>query len=59
MMFERDCLRFIAPLDPNEGQRYTDPIREEDRAYELENIYKLTTEQHDYINSTADGNLSW
>jgi hypothetical protein len=40
MTFERDGLRFIAPLYPDEGQRYTDPIREEDHAYELENIYK-------------------
>jgi hypothetical protein len=59
MTFERDGLRVISPLDPDEGQRYTKPIREEDRAYEPENIYKLTTRQHDYINPTSDGNLSW
>jgi hypothetical protein len=59
MTFERDGLRVIAPLDPTEGQRYTEPIREEDHTYELENIYKLTTRQQDYINPTADGNLSW
>ena len=34
-------------------------MREEDHAYELENIYKLTARQQDYINPTADGNLSW
>jgi hypothetical protein len=45
--------------DPDEGRRYTEPIREEDHAYELENIYKLTTRQHDYINPTIDGNLRW
>jgi hypothetical protein len=28
MNFERDGLRFIAPLYPNEGRRYTEPIRE-------------------------------
>jgi hypothetical protein len=55
MNFERDGLRVIAPLDPNEGQRYTKPIREEDHAYALENIYKLTTRQHDYINPTLTG----
>jgi hypothetical protein len=59
MTFEKYGLRVISPLDPDEGQRYTDPIREEDRAYELENIYKLTTRQHDYINPMANGNLSW
>jgi hypothetical protein len=33
MTFERVVLRFIAPLDPDEGPRYKDPIREEDHAY--------------------------
>jgi hypothetical protein len=50
MTFEGDGLRVIAPLDLDEGHRYTKPIREEDHAYELENIYKLTTRQQDYIN---------
>jgi len=45
MMFEGDGLRVISPLDPDEGPRYTEPIREEDHVYELENIYKLTTRQ--------------
>jgi hypothetical protein len=38
MTFEGVGLRFIAPLDPDEGPKYTEPIREEDHAYELENI---------------------
>jgi hypothetical protein len=59
MKFERDGLRVIAPLDPDEGSRYIEPIREEDHAYELENIYKLTGRHQDYINPTTDGNLSW
>jgi hypothetical protein len=59
MAFEVDFLRVIAPLDSDEIRRYTKPIREEDHAYELENIYKLTTKQQGYINPTEDGNLSW
>jgi hypothetical protein len=59
MKFERYGLRFIAPLDLDQGQRYTEPMKEEYRAYELENIYKLTTKKQDYINPTSDGNLSW
>jgi hypothetical protein len=59
MNLEGDGLRVIAPLDPGEGQRYKEPIREEDCAYELENIYKLIARQQDYINPIADGNLSW
>jgi hypothetical protein len=54
-----DDLRVITPLNPNEGRRYTEPIREEDRDYELENIYKLTTGQHDYINPTTNQNIIW
>jgi hypothetical protein len=45
MTFEKYGLRVIAPLDPDEGQRYTKPIREEDHAYELENIHKLIARQ--------------
>jgi hypothetical protein len=59
MTFEGDGLRFITPLDPDEGTRYIEPIREEDRAYGLENIYKLTARQQDYINPATDGNLIW
>jgi hypothetical protein len=58
MTFEGDVLRVISPLDPDEGCRYTEPIREEDHSYELENIYKLIERQHDCINPTTDGNLS-
>jgi hypothetical protein len=39
---EGDGIKVITPLDPDEGRRYIEPIREEDHAYELENIYKLT-----------------
>jgi hypothetical protein len=45
MTFEGDSLKFIAPMDPDEGQIYTETIREEDCAYELENIYKLIARQ--------------
>jgi hypothetical protein len=58
MKFEGDGLSVIAPLDLDEGLRYTEPIRE-DRAYELENIYKLTSRKKYYINPIVDGNLSW
>jgi hypothetical protein len=58
MIFERDGLRVIAPLDLDEDQWYTEPIREENHAYALKNIYKLTARQQDYINPTSNGNLS-
>jgi hypothetical protein len=45
MTFEKYGLWVIATLDQDEGPQYTEPIREEDHAYELENIYKLTARQ--------------
>ena len=59
LTFEGDGLRVISPLDLDEGRRYIEPIKEEDCAYELENIYKLTARQQDYINPTTNENLSW
>jgi hypothetical protein len=59
MNFEGNVLKVIAPLDLDKGRRYTKPIREEYWEYELENIYKMTTRQQDYINPTIDINLSW
>jgi hypothetical protein len=59
MTFKGNGLRDITPLYPDEGHKYTEPIKEEDCAYELENIYKLTSRQRNYINPTTYGNLSW
>ena len=47
------------PLDPLEGQRYIEPVFNEGQADHLDNIYNVTTLKEDYINPTADGNLSW
>lgn len=43
MMFERKSLRVIVPLDPAEGARYTEPVRDfmEDDD-DLDQIYKIT-----------------
>jgi hypothetical protein len=59
MTFERYGHRVISPLDPYEVPQYTEPIIEENHAYELENIYKLTIRQQDCIKPTTNGNLSW
>jgi hypothetical protein len=40
MEFEGNDLNFLSPLDLDEGHGYIEPLREEDYAYELENIYK-------------------
>ena len=50
MNFENHDMRFIAPMDPSEGRRYVDPVKEEvvggwDHAYNI---------LEDYVHPTAD-----
>ena len=59
MTFEDTQLRVIAPLNPFQGPRYTEPIRAEEEARNMENLYQMTTNQSDYVNPTKDGNISW
>ena len=56
MIFEIEGTRVIVPLDPAGGERYTDPIWEEE---DFDHIYKLTGWDNDWINPTADGMLCW
>ena len=53
MTFENQDIRVIARMDPSEGRRYIEPVKDEvvkgwDHAY---NIFE------DYIHPTADGEL--
>ena len=55
MNFENQDIRVIAPMDPNEGRRYIESVKDEvirgwDHAY---NIFEY------YIHPTADGELGW
>ena len=59
MTFEDAQIWVIAPLDPFQGPRYIEPIRAEEEARNMESLYQMTTNQSDYINPTAEGNISW
>ena len=59
MTCEGHNIRIIAPLDPSMGPCYTKPIRDEEEEKEIDDLYKMTTTQDDYINPTIDGTLSW
>ena len=59
MTFEDKQVRVIAPLDPFQGPRYIDPIKAEEEVHNMESFYQMTSNQSDYINPTADGNISW
>ena len=53
--FENHDIRVIAPMDPKEGRRYIEPVKDEvvrgwDHAYNI---------SEDYIHPTTDGELGW
>ena len=58
LSFEDDEMRVVAPLDPLEGQRYVESVFNEGQGDHLDNIYNVTALKEDYINTTANGNLS-
>ena len=43
MIFEGKDLRFILPLDPSQGERYTEPLRQKDQD-DVEHIYTITAQ---------------
>ena len=57
MTFERKGLRVIVPLDPSQGERYTEPVRDEDQDV-LDHIYIIEKEE-DYVVPTAEGIMNW
>ena len=59
MTFEDKQIRVIAPLDPFQGPRYIEPIRAEEEVRNMGSFYQMTANQSDYINPTAEGNISW
>ena len=56
MVFENNGTRVIVPLDPVEGERYTESVRNEE---DVDHIYKLTAWDEDWINPTAHGVILW
>ena len=56
--FEGKGLRVIVPLDPSQGERYTEPLRDEDHDV-LDHIYNITAKEEDYVDPTAEGIMDW
>jgi len=59
MSFENDTLCVVVPLDPYEINHYNDPVDDDSQSSIIENIYKVKGNREDYINPTADRELSW
>ena len=58
MIFEGKDLRIIIPLDPSQGERYTEPLWDEDQDV-LDHIYNITAKEEDYVDSNAKGIMDW
>jgi len=58
MTFEGKGLRVIVPLDPSQGERYTEPLRDEDQDV-LDHIYNITAKEEDYVDPTVEGIMDW
>ena len=58
MTFEDNQVQVIAPLDPFQGPRYIEPIKAEEEVHNMESLYQMTSNQSDYINPNAEGNIS-
>ena len=41
IIFEKKSLRVVVPLDPAEGSRYTEPVRDDESDDDLDCIYKI------------------
>ena len=58
MTFEGKGMRFIVPLDPSQGERYTGPVKDEYQDV-LDHIYNITAKEEDYVNPTNEGIMDW
>jgi hypothetical protein len=57
MEFESGEYRVIVPLDPSKGERFMEPMCLD--LEEINQLYKTTACDEDYVNPTTDGILSW
>ena len=55
MTFENQDVRVISPMDPQEGRRYIEPVKDEVRR-SWDHAYNISK---DYIHPTLDGEIGW
>ena len=58
MIFEKKSLCVIIPLDPIEGWHYTELVDDYESDDDLDCIYMITVQDQDWVNPTADGQIS-
>lgn len=58
MVFEKKSLCVVVPLDLVEGSRYKKLLCDDESDDELDYIYKITTQERDWVNLIIDGQIS-
>jgi len=58
-VLEQGNLRVISPLDPEDGKRYVEKIQGGMASEGINDHYKLTAHDDDYVNPTTEGVLIW
>jgi len=58
-IFEAGNFRVVAPLDPLDCKRYVEPMPDNVLEDDVNQLYRTTTQEEDYVNPIADGSLSW
>jgi hypothetical protein len=59
MIFEAGNFRVVAPLDPSYCERYVEPVPDSVLEDDVNQLYRTTARDEDYVNPTTDGVLSW
>lgn len=59
MIFEKKSLWIVVSLDPAEGERYTEPILDEESDDELDCIYQITVQDPNQMQSTNNRRTLW
>ena len=55
MSFEIKSLCVVVPLDPAEAPCYTELVRDYESYDDLDQIYKITVRDQDWVNLAVDG----
>ena len=59
MIFDSRNFRVVAPLDPSDCETYVEPLPDSVLEDDVNQLYRTTTREEDYVNPTTDGVLSW
>lgn len=59
MIFEKNSLRIVVPLDLSKGVHYTERMCDDEINEDLDHIYKITARDQDWVNLPVEGRIPW